>query len=380
MLENFHVPARPRQVHAHFFMANPRSEWLLSAPHSATNHTAETPLFPYLSQLIRGEDLTAAAAAGFFRVLTDPAANPTQIAGALTALTAKGETAAELAGMARVMRELSVRIKTQQKNVVDITGTGGSAAKTFNVSTAAALVAAGAGLTIAKQSNRGVISRTGSADVLGELGVKVSGEPAVAQTCLSGAGLCFLFAPKFHPKLRRLGDIRRSLGIRTCLNLLGVLANPASVSRQLIGVWHRSLAGPMANAIALLEAEQTWVVHGSDGLDEITISDETLVTEIKGNKIREFKISPADFGLKLGSIDHMRAGSAKESAKIIREVLASKRRDEARSLIVINAAAALVIGGVARDPMHAARLAEQSIDSGQAQNKLDRLIQATNKK
>lgn len=380
MLENFPFPPTRCPSDSPVFMADPRSEWLLSAPHSATNSTAETPLFPYLSQLIRGEDLSAANAAAFFRALTDAAANPAQMAGALTALTAKGETFAELAGMASVMRELSVRIKTQQTNVVDITGTGGSAAKTFNVSTAAALVAAGAGLTIAKQSNRGVISRTGSADVLGELGVKVSGEPAVAQTCLNGTGLCFLFAPKFHPALRRLGDIRRGLGIRTCLNLLGVLANPATVSRQLIGVWHRSLVEPLSKAVALLKAERTWVVHGSDGLDEITLTGETFVMEIVGNKISEFKISPADFGLKSGSIDHLRAATVKESAKVIREVLSSKRRDEARSLVVLNAAAAMVIGGAATDPMHAARLAEQSIDSGQAQYKLDRLIQATNKK
>ena len=259
-------------------------------------------------------------------------------------------------------------------------GTGASATKTFNVSTAAALVAAGAGLTVAKQCNRGVTSSSGSADVLDALGVKISIEPQVAQTTLSGTGLCFLFAPKFHPELRRVGDIRSGLGIRTCLNVLGLLASPASVSRQLIGVWHRSLVAPVAKALALLKTESAWVVHGSDGLDEITLSGETFVATVKGGQVRSYVITPADFGLKAGPIDALEADSARTSAGIIRDVLASRRRDAARSLVVLNAAAALVIGGVAKDPMHAARLAEQSIDSGQAQNKLDRLIQLTNKK
>lgn len=361
-------------------MRGQRSDWLLSAPVSATNSKAETPLFPFLARLIRSEDLSAADAAAFFRSLTDLNANPAQIAGSLTALTAKGETFEELGGMASVMRANALPIKCSQPNAVDITGTGSSTAKTFNISTAAAFVAAGAGLSIAKQSNRGVMSRQGSADVLGELGVKVAGEPLLAQASLDGVGLCFLFAPKFHPSLRRVGDVRRSLGIRTCLNLLGVMANPAVISRQLVGVWHRSLVEPVAKALSLLKTERAWVVHGEDGLDEITIASPTLVAEISGNTTRTFQVSPKDFGLKAGQIGHLRVQSAKESAKIIREVLASKRRDEARSLIVVNAAAALVIGGVARDPLHAARLAEQSIDSGQAQNKLDRLIQTTNKK
>ncbi len=361
-------------------MKGQKTEWLLSAPVTATNSRAETPLFPYLSRLIRGEDLSAKEAASFFRVLTDINANPAQMAGALTALTAKGETFEELAGMAIVMRKNAVAIKSTQKVVVDITGTGSSVAKTFNISTAAALVAAGAGLAVAKQSNRGVISRSGSADVLGELGIKVAAEPAMAQTCLSGVGLCFLFAAKFHPSLRRIGDIRRSLGIRTCLNLLGLMANPANVTRQLVGVWHHSLVEPVGKALSLLKAERSWVVHGADGLDEITLACETHVVEVAGNATRSFKVTPKDFGLKSGRIDHLRTDSAQESAKIIREVLASRRRDEARSLIVLNAAAALVVGGVAKDPMHAARLAEQSIDSGQAQNKLERLIQTTNKR
>ena len=358
----------------------PKTKWLLAAPASATNNKADTPLFKFLARLVRGEDLTIDEASDFFRALTDANANAAQIAGALVALTAKGETFAELAGMARVMREQAVKISARTKNFVDISGTGSSVAKTFNVSTAAAFVAAGAGLAVAKHTNRAVMSKTGSADVLGKLGVKVSTEPDVAQICLNGAGIGFMFAPKFHPKLRRVGDVRSNLGIRSCLNLLGVLSNPANAPKQLIGVWHPSLIELMAQSLAALGTENAWIVHGSDGLDEITLTGKTFVAEVSGDKIRTFKISPEDFKLPRGKTEHLKVQSAEQSAKIIRDVLASKRRDEARSLIVLNAAAALLIGGIARDPVHAARLAEQSIDSGQAQNKLDRLIQTTNKR
>ena len=356
-----------------------KTDWHLSAPISPTNAKADTPLFPFLARLIRGENLNAVEATDFFAAMIDASANPAQVAGALTALTAKGETFEELAGMASVMRKAAVRVNVPQKLAIDISGTGSSAVKTFNVSTAAAFVAAGAGLSVAKQCNRGVSSLSGSGDVLAELGVKVANEPGVAQASL-GTGLCFIFAPKFHPALNRVGGIRGGLGIRTCLNVLGLLANPASVSRQLTGVWHRSLVEPVAGALALLKTEYAWVVHGSDGLDEVTLTGKTFVSSVKDGKVLSYVVTPADFGLKAASINHLKTDSAKASASIIRDVLASRRRDEARSLIVLNAAAALVVGGIAKDPMHAARLAEQSIDSGQAQNKLERLIQVTNKK
>ncbi len=356
-----------------------KTEWLLAAPVSATNGKAETALFQSLVRLIRGEDLALDEAAEFFRALTDLNANPAQIAGALAALTAKGETAEELAGMAGVMREQAVKISTRHKNLIDTCGTGSSASKTFNVSTAAAFVVAGAGLPVAKQINRGVMSRTGSADVLSKLGVEISSEPEIVQACLNGAGICFMFAPKFHPNLRRVGDIRRSLGIRSCLNLLGVLANPAKPSRQIIGVWHTSLLEPLAQALALLGTQRAWVVHGADGLDEITLTGETFVAEVSGGKVNTFKLTPEDFGLHRAAIGHLRAETPEQSAKIIREILGGGRRDEARSLVVLNAAAALLVGGLASEPIHAARLAEQSIDSASAGVKLERLIQTTNK-
>lgn len=362
-------------------MLTSKTEWLLAAPTAATSSKADTPLFPFLNRLVRGEDLSEQEAAEFFRILTDKNTYPQQIAGALVALTAKGETFAELAGMARVMREQAVKIRTRQKNYIDTAGTGSSASKTFNVSTAAAFVIAGAGLMVAKHANNAVTSNSGSAEVLAKLNVKINVEPEVAQACLSGAGICFMFTPKFHPTLRRVGSIRSNLGIRSCLNLLGVLSNPANAPKQIVGVWHPSLVEPMAQALALLGTQSAWVVHGEDGLDELTLAGETLVSEVFGNKIRTFKIAPEDFGLQRSKIRQpIKAANAEQSAKIITDVLSSRRRDEARSLIILNAAAALLVGGIANDAMHAARLAEQSIDSGQAQNKLVRLIQTTNKK
>lgn len=359
-------------------MPTPRSDWFKSAPSTATSEKADTPLFPFLVKLLRGEDLTAKEAAEFFRAMTSGESGSNQVAAALTALTAKGETYEEFAGMASVMRDLAVKVRAP-KNAMDIAGTGSSTAKTFNISTAAAIVAAGAGLNLAKQCNRGVTSKSGSADVLAELGVKIANDPTMAQTSLN-TGTCFLFSPKFHPELRRLADIRGRLGIRTCLNILGLLANPASVSRHLIGVWHQSLVLPTAEALAMLKAHTAWVVHGEDGLDEVTLTGKTHAAAVKDGHVRSYVVTPKDFGLKAASIDHLKTTTVKESAAIIRDILASKRRDEARSIVVLNAATALIVGGLATDPMHAARLAEQSIDSGQAQNKLERLIQITNKK
>ena len=361
-------------------MLTTKTEWLLAAPMTATGSKADTPLHRFLVRLIRGEDLSIKEAAEFFRALTDSGAYPQQIAGALVALTAKGETFAELAGMARVMRGQAVKISTRHRNFIDTTGTGSSPSKTFNVSTAAAFVIAGAGLPVAKHSSRAVTSGTGSADVLGKLGVKISGEPEIAQACLDGAGICFMFAPKFHPTLKRVGTIRGNLGIRSCLNLLGVLSNPASAPKQIVGVWHPSLIEPMAQALSVLGTKNAWVVHGTDGLDEMTLAGETFVAEVFGNKIRFFKLTPEDFGLQRASIEHLKVDTPDESAKIISEVLDSRRRDEARSLVILNAAAALVVGGLADEPIQAARLAEKSIDSHSAQVKLERLIQTTNKK
>lgn len=355
------------------------ANWLRDAPMSANNKKANTPLHRYLVRLMRKEDLNFEEAADFFAALTANDANPAQIGGSLVALASKGETFEELAGMAKRMNRLSLKIRTPKKAMIDLAGTGSSTVKTFNVSTAAAFVVAGAGLNVAKHSSRGVTSRIGSADCLSELDIKITGEPRLAEACVNGAGIGFLFAPAFHPILRKVADTRRALGIRTTLNLLGPLSNPSDAPFQLVGVWHRSLVEPMAQAMALMGTKRSWVVHGSDGLDEITVNGPTTVAEIAGNKIRNFELSPEDFGLKNETFGDLIPKTASDSAKVVSDVLESRRRDAARSLTVINAAAALLIGGIAKEPMQAARLAEQSIDSGSARIKLDRLIQTTNR-
>lgn len=352
-----------------------KTDWLISAPVYPTNAKAGTPIFSFLNRLIRAENLTSAEAGAFYRALTAESPDGPQLSGAVVALTAKGVTSDELAGMASVMRRGVIGVEGVDKTAVDIAGTGSPRFATFNVATAAALVAAGAGLPIAKQCKgapRGM-------DVLKELGVKTAGEPDTAKMSFSGTGMCFLDTPKFHPQLELINKIVSRLGLMTCFDFLPLLANPASVSRHFLGVWHRSLVEPIAEALSQLKSQRAWVVHASDGLDAITLNGETFVGMVEKGRVNSRVVSPEDFGLKAGAIDHLQTDTAKEGAAIIRDVLASRRRDEARHLVVLNAAAALVVGGIAKDPMHGARLAEQSIDSGQAQNKLDRLIQVTNK-
>lgn len=368
-----------------------KTDWLRHSTFPALpgGSSADTPLRPFLWQLMRGEDLSQTEAADFLRALLNiRRVNVEQIAGALVALAAKGETAQELAGMAQVIRELSAKFETRKQKFIDISGTGASFNKTFNISTASSFVIAGAGLAVAKQVNRRVMSATGSAEVLEALGVKLnykneeggdSRSREAAMTAFNGTGLCFLSRAAFHNQLNLIASVRSKLGIRTTFNLLGTLSNPAQPPFQIVGVWHPSLIDPVAEALLLLGVKRAWVVHGADGLDEITLTGETYVVEVAEGKLNRFTIEPEDFGLKRASLDNVRAKTAEESAQIIKDVLGGKNRDEARSLVVLNSAAALFVGGVAKSQIQAARLAEQSIDSDSARIKLDRLIMTTNK-
>jgi anthranilate phosphoribosyltransferase len=332
----------------------------------------------FLPRLMRGEDLSRSEAAELLDALLDPEATDAQIASALIALRLKGETFEELAGMAEAMRERAVRITSRHACFIDTAGTGSSRVKTFNVSTAAAFVIAGAGLAVAKHGNRAASSRCGSADVLSALGVNVSASPEVSQKCLDEIGVCFMFAPLYHGATARVAGVRRELGVQTTFNLLGPLTNPAHAPRQVIGVSSRDAIEPMASALALLGTERAWVVHGADGLDEVTIADRTFVAEAGHGEVRKFEIAPEDFGLERVAFDGLSFGDAEANAEIIRAVLSGERRDAARSLVIANAAAALRVGGVASDLLEAGKLAQQSIDSGEAQKKLDQLVRATN--
>ena len=355
-----------------------RPAWLLPTPARRDEPTPEAGLRPLLLRLMRGEDLQRAEAAALLDCLLDGQATDAQIGAALVALAVKGETVEELTGMAAAMRARALRVKARHKCFIDTAGTGSSYAKTFNVSTAAAFVISGAGLAVAKHGSRAATSRSGSADVLTALGVNVAAEPQVSEECLNELGICFMFAPLYHSATARVAGVRRELGVHTTFNLLGPLTNPAGAPRQIIGVWHHGLIEPLARALLELGTERAWVVHGSDGLDEVTIKGATFVAEAHDGRVRTFEISPHDLGLEAGEIRHLSGGDAEANAHIIHAVLTGARRDEARSLVVANAAAALFVGGLAADLHTAARLAEQSIDSGAAQHKLAALVAVTN--
>jgi anthranilate phosphoribosyltransferase len=333
-------------------------------------------------RLVRGENLSRTEAANFLDALLDPAATDTQIAAALIALTAKGETVDELAGMAEAMRERATPLRSRHERCIDTAGTGSSAAKRFNVSTAAAFVIAGAGLPVAKHGARAASSTSGSADVLEALGVNTAASPNVVERCLDEHGICFIFAPLFHRAIARVAQVRRDLGVHTTFNLLGPLTNPARAPFQLIGVWDRSLVERVASALALLGVKQAWVVHGADGLDEVTVTSETFVAACSASTgVNTFIISPEEFGVQRRAIDQCRAGPT-ENARVIHAILKGERDGDsavARDLVLINAAAALYLAGFTKDFPNAAAIARESIESGQAASKLEALIRETNR-
>jgi anthranilate phosphoribosyltransferase len=335
-------------------------------------------LSKFLARLVHGEDLSRDEAGQLLDALLDESATDSQIAGALVALAAKGEAVEELAGMASRLRARCVRLNSRHRCFIDTAGTGSSPAKTFNISTAAAFVIAGAGLPVAKHGNRAASSKSGSADVLTALGVNVNALSEVSESSLNEFGICFMFAPLYHRATARVAGIRRQLGVHTTFNLLGPLSNPAGAPRQIIGVWQKELTELLAGVLASLGTERAWVVHGEDGLDEVTISGRTFVAEVHQGEVRTFQIQPEDFGLACCKIDHLRGGDSEANARIIKEVLAGERRDEARNLVLATAAAALVVGDVAVDLRDGLRLAAESIDQGSAARKLAQLVEATN--
>lgn len=352
-----------------------RPSWLLPTP-ARRDEPKGSPLREFTLRLMRGESLRRDEAAALLDALLDGATDA-QIGAALVALAVKGETVEELAGFASAMRARALRLRCAHTRFVDTAGTGSSAAKTFNVSTAAAFVIAGAGLPVAKHGSRAATSRSGSADVLSALGVNVTAAPEVSESCLNEIGICFMFAPLYHGATARVAGVRRELGVHTTFNLLGPLTNPAGAPRQVIGVWHEALVEPLAHTLLALGTERAWVVHGLDGLDELTLADRTKVAEVAAGSVRVFEVAPEEFGLARASLEPLRGGDAEANARTIREILEGSRRDAARALVVANAAAALHVGGLAEDLNEAARLAEQSIDRGAALDKLERLVQAT---
>jgi anthranilate phosphoribosyltransferase len=357
---------------------NSRPTWLLPTPARRDEPAATaSQLREFTLRLMRGENLRREEAAAFLGALLDGGATDAQIGAALVALAVKGETVEELAGLASAMRLRAVRIRSRHECFIDTAGTGSSAAKTFNVSTAAAFVIAGAGLPVAKHGSRAATSRSGSADVLAALGVNVSASPEVSENCLNEMDICFMFAPLYHGATARVAGVRRELGVHTTFNLLGPLTNPAGAPRQIIGVWHEALVEPLARTLAALGSERAWVVHGLDGLDEVTLADRTKVAEVSDGGVRVFEVSPEEFGLERAPLETLRGGDAAENARTIRAILAGEQRDAGRSLVVVNAAAALYVGGRAESLRDAAALAARSIDEGAALSKLEQLTDAS---
>ena len=322
--------------------------------------------------LVDGESLSADQATAAMNEIMTGEATSAQVGSFLTALRIKGETVDEITGMARVMREKSLHVSVEG-DVVDTCGTGGDGSGSFNISTTAAFVVAGAGVAVAKHGNRAMSGSTGSADVLEALGVKIALSPESVARCLNEAGFGFMFAQGYHPSMRFAAGPRREIGIRTVFNILGPLTNPAGADRQVIGVADPSMADRMARVLGQLGSRKALVVHGSDGMDEITITGPSTVWQLENGEVTEFEVTPGGLGVSVSSADSIQATSAEHSARIARSVLAGES-GPARDVVLLNAAAALVAADRSDSLAAGVALAARSIDSGDARAKLDAVV------
>jgi anthranilate phosphoribosyltransferase len=331
----------------------------------------------YIKPLLQGESLSFEQATSLLDIIFEGEIPEVQIAAFLTAMRAKGATAPELAGLAKSLRDHAVAVKVDVDNLVDTCGTGGAAIKTFNISTASALVAAGAGVYVAKHGNRGITSKCGSADVLEELGVKIDASAEVVAECIRQAHIGFMFAPMFHPAMKYVQPIRKSLGFRTVFNILGPLANPANADAQVLGVADENLMQIVVEALKLLDIRYAMVVH-SNGMDEISTTGVTKIVELKDGQIAGKELNPEDLGISLGSIEELRVSDAKTSAKVIKNILSGKEKGPRKDIVILNAAAAIIAGNLAEDFKSAIGLAEASVSDGGASACLEKLIKVSN--
>jgi anthranilate phosphoribosyltransferase len=329
-----------------------------------------------IAKVASGTALTRDEAARAFDRMMSGEATPSQMGGLLMALRVRGETVDEITGAVSTMRSKMQKVAAPP-DAIDVVGTGGDASGSFNVSTCAALIVAGAGVPVAKHGNRALSSRSGSADVLGALGVKIELRPDEITRCMYEAGIGFMFAPAHHPATKNVASTRVELGTRTIFNLLGPLSNPASVKRQMIGAFSRQWIEPMAQVLRNLGSECVWVAHGSDGLDEITTSGPTHIAALENGNIRTFEINPEDIGVARAKSEALRGGDAETNAAALMSVLKGEKGPY-RDIAILNAAAALVVAGRAKDLKDAATLAAKSVDSGDAKDRLDRLVAVSN--
>jgi anthranilate phosphoribosyltransferase len=330
-----------------------------------------------IDKLVNRVNLSEAETIDVMNQIMTGEATPLQVAAFLTALRMKGETVEEITGAARVMREKAHRVAVGSKNVLDTCGTGGDQKGTFNISTTAAFVVAGAGVPVAKHGNRSVSSQSGSADVLGALGVKVDAPKDRVERCIAEIGIGFLFAPLLHEAMKYAVQPRRDIGIRTIFNLLGPLTNPAMARYQLIGIYSGDLVGMVAHVLRNLGSARALVVHGLEGLDEISLCGPTKVAELRDGEVKQYTLEPEQFGLKRCQLSDLHGGSADESAVVVRAVLDGKA-GPAREVVLLNSGAALYVSGKVATLQDGMRLAAESIDSGSARQKLQRLVEMTN--
>jgi anthranilate phosphoribosyltransferase len=329
-----------------------------------------------IGKVATGATLGRDEAAGAFEQMMAGEATPSQMGALLMALRVRGETVDEITGAVTAMRDKMVRVQAPP-DAIDVVGTGGDASGSFNISTCAALIVAGAGVPVAKHGNRALSSKSGAADVLAALGVNIDLNPEQIGHCIREAGIGFMFAPAHHPATKNVGPTRAELGTRTIFNLLGPLSNPAGVKRQMVGVFSKQWTEPLAHVLKNLGAESVWVVHGSDGLDEVTTSGPTSVSALENGVIRNFEIAPEQVGLRKVKPEELRGGDAATNARAVQEVLEGKQT-AFRDVALLNAAAALVVAGKAKDLQAGFKLAAQSVDSGEAEGRLDRLIVVSN--
>ena len=345
----------------------------MTAPPSPSGPTRMKELIGYVAA---GRSLDLDEAREAFEILMAGDATPAQVGGLLMALRVRGETVDEIAGGAMTLRARMVRVSAPE-GAIDTCGTGGDGQGTYNISTGAALVAAACGVAVAKHGNRALSSRSGSADVLTALGVNIDVEPPVIERALREAGVGFMMAPRHHPAMRHVAGPRVELGTRTIFNLLGPLANPAGARRQLVGVFSESWVEPVALVLGKLGTERAWVVHGGDGMDELTTTATSYVAEIKEGVVRRFEVTPEDAGLPRGDLAALRGGDAGSNAAALRATLEG-RRGPLRDVVLLNAAAALVVAGRAGDLREGMAAAAGAIDEGRATAVLQRLIAVTN--
>ncbi|CAN5533621.1 anthranilate phosphoribosyltransferase [soil metagenome] len=329
-----------------------------------------------LRKVAAGEALTEGEAERALGTIMEGTVPPAATAALLTAMRLRGESVTEIVGFARAMRRFAETVEAPE-DVVDTCGTGGDAKGTINVSTAAAFVGRGAGVTIAKHGNRAATSQAGSADVLEALGAEIELGPEQVSKCIAASGIGFMFARTHHPAMRFVAPVRAELPFRTIFNLLGPLTNPAGAKRQLIGVFDRTYVRPVAETLAELGAEKALVVHGKDGMDEITVTAETSVAEVRGGEIKEYETSPEDFGLSRHAPDGLLGGDAHLNARILRDVLSGKERGAARDIILLNAAAAIYVADEAESLKEGVALAGNSLESGAASEALEDFVKTT---